>query len=94
MGLDLSETLHQRPHREIETWLVGSVTMVWLSTEADDQSFLHCKDEHKQVTVNKYSLFRSNSLTAVWSPSPPTRPDTSRRMVSAYGYLPSRSEAE
>jgi len=28
--------------REIETWL--SVTIVWLTTEADDQSSLHCVD--------------------------------------------------
>jgi len=46
MGLDLSgngssETMYDG---EMETWLslVGSVTMVWLSTEADDQSSLHC----------------------------------------------------
>ena len=29
--------------REMETWLSDSrVTIVWLSTEADDQSSLHC----------------------------------------------------
>ena len=41
--------------REMETWLsdsrVGnSVTIVWLSTEADDQSSLHC------ATVSIYTM--------------------------------------
>jgi len=35
-----SSSVQQRPcmMREMETWTVGSVTIVWLTTEADEQS--------------------------------------------------------
>ena len=38
-ALTCPETVHQRP---CMMRIVGSVTIVWLSTEADDQSSLHC----------------------------------------------------
>jgi len=45
-ALTCPDTVQQRPYtmRDIQTWLLdrGSVTIVWLSTEADDQASLHC----------------------------------------------------
>jgi len=46
-ALTCPETVQQKPcmTREIETWLldiVGSVTVVWLTPEADDQPSLQC----------------------------------------------------
>jgi len=38
-ALTCPETVHQRP---CMMRIVGSVTIVWLTTEADDQSSLHC----------------------------------------------------
>ena len=47
MGLDLSgngssETMCDEGDGNLAVGIVGSVTIVWLSTEADDQSSLHC----------------------------------------------------
>jgi len=47
MGLDLSgngssETMYDEGDRNLAVGIVGSVTTVWLTTEADDQSSLQC----------------------------------------------------
>jgi len=54
--LTCPETVHQRPclTRKIKTCcrIVGSVTTVWMTTEADDQSSLHCVIVSTDVTYD------------------------------------------
>ena len=47
MGLDLSgngssEPMYDEGDGNLAVGIVGSVTIVWLTTEAEDQSSLHC----------------------------------------------------
>jgi len=46
MGLGCPEMVEQRlcvtSEIKIWLWIVGSATIEWLTTEADDQSSLHC----------------------------------------------------
>ena len=47
MGLDLSgngssEPMYDKGDGNLAVGIIGSVTIVWLTTEADDQSSLHC----------------------------------------------------
>ena len=75
----IQKRVEQRPcvTREIETWLwiVGSVTIEWVTTEADDQSSLYCVvvSTGAMPWRDGISLLVASSL--IWSQYPPSKPN-------------------